>query len=179
MWQDVSRTLCHRAPLEFYTDDDLVEVFFALGDLCYVLFPVLVVWKLNMPLRQKVGLCILLALSLFTMGCSIAKAVVAQSGTKSATDQLYKASLSLMWSLTEQAFVIMMGCAPPLRSLTRIQIPLVETFTTSMKRLFSTRASESRSDSSTALSQSKNGTYYELRVAEQAESGSEVFKPGV
>jgi len=153
-------------------EGNVTGFFFALGDLCYVLFPVIVVWKLNMPLRQKLGLCMLLALSLFTMGCSIAKAVVAESGTSSSSDQQYKSSLALMWSLFEQAFVIMMGCAPPLRSLTRLELPVVDSLSTSMKRLFSSRGSESVLESSTGLGQSKNGMYYELGVAGQ--SGSEV-----
>lgn len=127
-----------------------------------------------MPLRQKLGLCILLALGIFTMGASIAKSTVAESGTKAKADKQYKSSLSLMWSSTEQSFVIMMGCAPSLSSITRIRIPLVERFTESMRRLVSSRGSESKVDSttgrSTGLGRSKNGIYYELGVAGQNKS---------
>ena len=124
-----------------------------------------------MPLRQKAGLCILLAMSLFTMGCSIAKAVVAESGTKTKKDKQYKSSLSLMWSVTEQTFVIMMGCAPPLSSITKLNLPFVQSISSSIKRLVSSRGSESRLDgSTTGLGRSKNGVYYELGVAGQTVS---------
>jgi len=87
---------------------------FSLGDLCYVLLPVIVVWK-NMQFRQKLGLILLLALSLFTMGGSIAKGIVVESGTQATSDKQYKSLLALLWSVTEQTCVIMIGCAPPLR----------------------------------------------------------------
>lgn len=130
----------------------LPEALFALGDLCYVLFPVLVVWKLNMPFHRKLGLCILLALSLFTMGVSIAKAVVAESGTDSSGDAQYKSSLSLMWSVTEQTFVIMMGCAPPLSSIAKLKLPSVFSLTGSFRKLVSSRRGGYELDDSNGLS---------------------------
>lgn len=100
----------------------------------------MIVWKLNMPLRQKVGICILLTMHLFTMGCSIAKAVAAESGTTSTEDKLYKTSLGLLWALAEQSFVIMMGCAPPLSSITKL--PVMLSISASMKKLVSSRTQD-------------------------------------
>ncbi|KAH7384631.1 hypothetical protein BKA66DRAFT_81944 [Pyrenochaeta sp. MPI-SDFR-AT-0127] len=137
--------------------------FFALGDLCYVVGPVIVVWKLNMPFRRKLGIIILLALSLFTMGCSIAKAAFAESGISSQQDKQYISSLALMWSVTEQTFVIMMGCAPPLSSVTKLKLPLLPSLTASMKRLVSSRGTDSKGSS--GLEKSGDGIYYELGVA--------------
>ncbi|EPE28202.1 integral membrane protein [Glarea lozoyensis ATCC 20868] len=147
---------------------------FALGDLCYVLFPVMIVWKLNMALRQKLGLIFLLAMSLFTMGCSIAKAVVAASGTKTTADKQYKSSLALMWSSLEQSFVIIMGCAPPLSSVTKLQVPIAERLISSLRKLVSSQGSKSKLDSAEGLGQSKNGMYYELGFTGQTESESVV-----
>jgi hypothetical protein len=118
-----------------------------------------------MPMRRKLGLIILLALSIFTMGCSIAKAVYAESGTKATEDRQYTSSLSLMWSVTEQTFVIIMGCAPPLSSVTKLDVPFVSGLSASIKKLVTSRGSGSRTGTSSGLGQSKNGVYYELGVA--------------
>lgn len=146
-------------------EGNVTGALFALGDILYVLLPVLVVFKLTMPMRRKVGLVILLALSVFTMGCSIAKAVYAESGTKAQQDKQYTSSLSLMWSVTEQTFVIIMGCAPPLRSITKLDIPFVPGLGASMKKLVTSRGSTRRTGASSGLGPSKNGIYHELGVA--------------
>ncbi|CAI6227256.1 unnamed protein product [Periconia digitata] len=112
---------------------------FALGDLAYVFGPVIAVSKLNMRLQRKIAIGTLLALSLFTMGCSIAKSVAARSGTQSTADKQYKSSLSLMWSVTEQTFVIMMGCAPTLGSLTKVKA--ISDMASSLGSLFKSRRS--------------------------------------
>ncbi|KAH7087024.1 hypothetical protein FB567DRAFT_57350 [Paraphoma chrysanthemicola] len=146
-------------------EGNVTGALFALGDILYVLLPVIVVFKLTMPMRRKIGLIILLALSIFTMGCSIAKAVYAESGTKAKQDKQYTASLSLMWSVTEQTFVIIMGCAPPLSSVTKLNVPFVSSLGASIKKLVSSRASGSQTGASSEQGQSKNGIYYELGVA--------------
>ncbi|KAJ4371316.1 hypothetical protein N0V83_004533 [Neocucurbitaria cava] len=146
-------------------EGNVTGALFALGDILYVLLPVLVVFKLNMPMRRKLGLIILLALSIFTMGCSIAKAVYAESGTKAKQDKQYTSSLSLMWSVTEQTFVIIMGCAPPLSSITKLDVPFVSDLSASIKKLVTSRGSGSQTAASSELGRSKNGIYYELGVA--------------
>lgn len=146
-------------------EGNVTGALFALGDILYVLLPVLVVFKLTMPMRRKVGLILLLALSIFTMGCSIAKAVYAESGTRARQDRQYMASLSLMWSVTEQTFVIIMGCAPPLRSVTKLDVPLVVSLGASIKKLVTSRGSSNQTGASSGLGGSKNGIYYELGVA--------------
>lgn len=143
--------------LGIHTDGGLVEGLFALGDLFYVLLPVIIVWKLNMPLSRKVGLCLLLAMSLFTMAASIAKAVAANPGTKSEEDAQYISSLALMWSVTEQAFVIMMGCAPPLHSITKLKLPSVSSLPMSFKRLVSSRGTGYELQDSRGYGQSSDG----------------------
>jgi hypothetical protein len=129
-------------PFNSRTNDP--EAFLALGDLCYVLLPVMLVWRLNMPLRQKVGLSVVLSLSLITMGCSIAKTVTALGVSDVSPDVWYKNSLGLLWSMTEQVFVIIMGCIPALCSVTKIKFPLVQSITTLIGRLLGSRGSEPR-----------------------------------
>ena len=65
-----------------------------------------------MPLRRKVGLMALMALSIFTMVASIMKTVTSQTNSGE-TDPQYSASLAILWSGVEQGLVIVMGCIPP------------------------------------------------------------------
>ncbi|KAI0869650.1 hypothetical protein GGS24DRAFT_511735 [Hypoxylon argillaceum] len=106
----------------------VAQSFLAFSDLTYVLFPVLIVWRLNMPLRQRVGLCLLLALSLGTLAASIAKAItsnilntVSASGS-SMSDLQYDAAYSNLIGNTEQSLVIIIGCIPPLRPIMKVKM---------------------------------------------------------
>lgn len=45
------------------------------SDLTYVLFPVIIIYRLNMPFRRKVGLVLLMMLSLITMAFSLLKTI--------------------------------------------------------------------------------------------------------
>ncbi|RYP50587.1 hypothetical protein DL768_003932 [Monosporascus sp. mg162] len=143
---------------------------FALGDLTYVLFPVMVVWKLNMQFHRKVCLCILLALSLFTMGISITKATNAQGRTGTTDDALYNACMGSLWAITEQTFVIMMGCAPPLSSITKLKLTSITNTFSSLRRLIGSSSTGYKTDDSTGLGQYIHGAYYELGVAGQTVS---------
>ncbi|TRX91997.1 hypothetical protein FHL15_007094 [Xylaria flabelliformis] len=92
------------------------------SDLTYVLFPVLVIWKLNMPNSRKMALSALLSLSLLTMTASILKTVTAETSRGSQNAE-YSASLGALWSAIEQSFVIIMGSIPPLRPLVTADWP--------------------------------------------------------
>ncbi|KAF2820838.1 hypothetical protein CC86DRAFT_411673 [Ophiobolus disseminans] len=65
----------------------------------------------------------------------------------------------------EQAFVIIMGCAPTLSSITKLDIPFVSSLGASIKKLVLSRGSGSRTEASSGLGQSKSGIYYELGIA--------------
>ncbi len=91
----------------------------------FVLFPVLIIWKLQMGLGQRIGLVVLMSASLFTLDLSILKAIrlseiAHQQADPNAVDAQYDAALEILWSLLEQAFVIIMGCVPPLRAAARL-----------------------------------------------------------
>ncbi|KAK8024994.1 hypothetical protein PG990_002817 [Apiospora arundinis] len=141
---------------------------FAFGDLTYVLLPVMVVWKLHMPLQRKLGLCILLALSLVTMGVAITKAVYSKTAENRSDDALYYSSIGVLWAILEQTMVIILGCAPPLSSIAKIKLPGVPYITASLRRLINSRDGSSRG-SSTKLDETGRkgqtggyGAYYEL-----------------
>lgn len=70
-----------------------------------------------MPTRQKVGLALLMCLSLFTAVASIMKTVTtprADAGVQ--PDAQYNASIAVLWSGVEQTLVIILGCIAPLRA---------------------------------------------------------------
>ncbi|KAI1352256.1 hypothetical protein F5Y01DRAFT_313998 [Xylaria sp. FL0043] len=101
------------------------------SDLTYVLFPVLIVWKLNMPNRRKIALSGLLSLSLLTMTASILKTITAET-SRGGHNAEYDASLSALWSATEQSFVIIMGSIPSLRALTATEWPRLRSLVRSL-----------------------------------------------
>ncbi|ETS86527.1 hypothetical protein PFICI_00355 [Pestalotiopsis fici W106-1] len=97
------------------------------SDLTIVLLPVMVIWRLQMTLRQRIGLVLLMSVSLFTTAMSILRAVglnhiADQQSGPTATDVQYNASLEILWACLEQACVILMGCVPSLRSVVRLEI---------------------------------------------------------
>lgn len=139
MWWEVSGTQAMANRLTSMLTAVLLEALNALGDLTCVLFPVLVVWKLNMPLHRKAGLCVLLALSLFTMGVSITNSVTAAAVGGNKEDAMYNTSYTYMCAALEQEFVIMMGCAPTLSSIAKLkhQIQSVFSISESFRKLLS------------------------------------------
>ncbi|KAK5992085.1 hypothetical protein PT974_05483 [Cladobotryum mycophilum] len=98
---------------------------FSLSDLTYVLFPVIIIWSFNMPLRRKIGLVILMAMSLLAMVASIMKTVTSRTTSGKTLDVQYNSSLTILWSAIEQSLVIMMSCVPPLRAITGMDFSLL------------------------------------------------------
>ncbi|KAF2963102.1 hypothetical protein GQX73_g10468 [Xylaria multiplex] len=89
------------------------------SDLTYALFPVIFIWKLNMPLRQKLSLALIMCLSIFSMTMSILKTIALSqiaNATVGAPDTQYKSSPQLIYGFTEQSTVIIMGCIPVLHA---------------------------------------------------------------
>ncbi|KAF2651753.1 hypothetical protein K491DRAFT_636917 [Lophiostoma macrostomum CBS 122681] len=97
-----------------------VQTLYTFSDLTYVLIPVALIWRLNMPLQNRIGLIILMCVSLITMVMSILKTVyIARAGHAKATtvDVQYEAILQVLFGVLEQDIVIIMGCVPSLRNL--------------------------------------------------------------
>lgn len=108
---------------------------YTFSDLTYVLLPVMIIWNLHMELHRRIGLVLLMSVSLFTMAMSIMKTLVAQGSSKDTVDVQYNASLAVLWAGLEQTFVIIMGCVPPLRALLRLEIPLFSSISSSLNSL--------------------------------------------
>ncbi|KAI0964900.1 hypothetical protein F4678DRAFT_454617 [Xylaria arbuscula] len=119
----------------------------AFADLTYVLIPITIVWRLNMSKRQKFGLSLLLAFSLGTLAASIAKAITsdilntASDPTSGSTDLQYMAASSNLIGNIEQSLVVILGCVPPLRPITKLKIfqSVTGWFDNPMKRMAPSR----------------------------------------
>ncbi|KAK8087644.1 hypothetical protein PG997_002605 [Apiospora hydei] len=114
-------------PIIYMTLAYLSQSLWTFSDLTFVLFPILVIWRLQMALRQRVGLALIMSVSLLTMALSILKTIglktiAEQQADPTAKDVEYNASLMILWSCLEQAFVIIMGCVPPLRALAKLEM---------------------------------------------------------
>ncbi|KAI0457470.1 hypothetical protein F5B21DRAFT_501517 [Xylaria acuta] len=101
------------------------QFLYAISDLTFVLFPVLIIWKLNMPRRRKFALAALLALSLITMGIVVVKIALVLIRLTQPNDTVaihYQSLVQLIAGL-EQCLVIIMGCIPTLRLSTHLKLP--------------------------------------------------------
>ncbi|GAW10671.1 hypothetical protein ANO14919_000050 [Xylariales sp. No.14919] len=131
------------------------------ADLTYVLFPVLIIWRLHMPTRRKLGLVILLALSLVTLTASILKTVTSQTSSSSAEDVQYNASLGALFAALEQSLVIIMGCVPPLRPLGAMTINSLRSFSSAFTSLVD-KAKYGESTGSSQHHERGGSAYYDL-----------------
>ncbi|KAI5920339.1 hypothetical protein F4810DRAFT_441963 [Camillea tinctor] len=136
---------------------------YTISDITYVLFPVIIIWRLNMPTRRKVGLVLLLAGSLFTAAISILKTTVAQGGgAHYITDVQYEGSLAIIWSTLEEALVIIMGSIPALRAITKLNISVSSTigsFLSSVSKKIKNPAYSTGNINSGAYHDLERGTY--------------------
>lgn len=115
------------------------------SDLTYVLFPVIFVWKLKMAVRRKIGLIIMLGMSLITMSLSILKTTAAAGSSQFSSHIIYDGALGVLWSVLEQTFVIIMGCVPTLRGVTKLDLPGVNSISLSMASLIGRNRSKQSS----------------------------------
>lgn len=109
----------------------------------------MVIWRLQMALRQRIGLVLLMSASLFTMVMSILKTIglqriADQQADPTATDVQYDATLEILWSCLEQACVIIMGCVPSLRAVTKLE--LTKSISSSLDSILRRRKSSSLKD---------------------------------
>lgn len=112
---------------------------YTFSDLTYVLFPIIIIWRLNMRLRTKVYLCLMMSLSLVTMAASLMKSVngaLANGRVKNNNgDAQYQASVSLIYGGLEQCLVIILTCVPALRVANKLNFPYLRSIGSSLARI--------------------------------------------
>lgn len=114
----------------------------------------MVIWKLKMRTRQKVGLFVVMAMSLVTMTAALAKIAVSlipmtDSDVLGDPATQYFASIINFTSDCEQCLVIIMGCIPTLHLASRLKIPTISEFRNSVSNLLRSRRSKSGTHSDT------------------------------
>ncbi|CAG8953373.1 hypothetical protein HYFRA_00010118 [Hymenoscyphus fraxineus] len=87
---------------------------FAFTDFSFMLFPIIIIWKLNMPSGRRIGLCILMAGSIFCLVACIMRIVT------DAHQSLYTSAYGILWAGLEQCLVIILGSAPPLAAIRKL-----------------------------------------------------------
>ncbi|KAK2615037.1 hypothetical protein N8I77_001816 [Diaporthe amygdali] len=102
---------------------------FALTDLTYALFPILIIRKLKMPFHRRLGLCVLMAGSLFSMAACIMRIVTAHHSN------LHETALGMLWAGLEQCLVIILGTAPTLPAIRQMKLGFLRSFGTSLASL--------------------------------------------
>ncbi|KAJ5036067.1 hypothetical protein NUH16_003934 [Penicillium rubens] len=90
--------------------------FNAFSDILLALYPVHLFWKLQMKLRIKIALSILMGLGWIAAVCSAVKTYELKALTET-TDITYAQSDLLIWASTEAWIVVIVGCVPPIRPL--------------------------------------------------------------
>ncbi|KAK0712208.1 hypothetical protein B0T21DRAFT_454743 [Apiosordaria backusii] len=108
---------------------------YTFADLTYVICPIFIIWRLNMRLHQRVGLAIVMGVSIFTVVMSIMKTITAVSGTTPREDAQYDAALTVLWASGEQACVVLLGCVPALRALPGLDYSRLRSLGDSLSRL--------------------------------------------
>ncbi|KAI0964781.1 hypothetical protein F4678DRAFT_477083 [Xylaria arbuscula] len=121
-----------------------LQSLFAISDITYVLFPVLIIWKLNMRTSRKIALVLLLSITFVTMIAALSKIVVILVPLSGSIipgdhgllyfDGLFVAIINLT-STFEQCLVIIIGCIPTLYLLTNLRFPLFRRIGASMVNL--------------------------------------------
>lgn len=87
-----------------------------------------------MPLARRLGLCILLAGSLFSMVGCVMRIVTAHR------TNIYQTSMGMLWAGLEQCLVISLGSAPTLPALRQVKLGFIRSFGSSLASLVDLRS---------------------------------------
>jgi hypothetical protein len=125
--------------------------------LTFSLFPVLLVWKLKMALRRKIGLIIILSLGMVTLAAALNKiAIIVITTFNTPTGgggTNYFQGIIYLTSSIEQAMVIIMGCIPVFHSLAKLDLGKLRSVSSSLLSI----AMRRKKSSSTLSSEKFNG----------------------
>lgn len=121
-------------------------VLVAISDLSYVILPVLFIMRLNMRLSRKIGIALLISVSLMTAAVEISKFVLGELALKD-TGPLVEdyqsgriVGLIFMLSQIEQCLVIIAGCVPTLGPLAKTHTATLSWLGNSLVQLITRRS---------------------------------------
>jgi hypothetical protein len=140
-----------------------MSAIFAFTDLSFALLPTIIIWRLQLPFSRRLGLCLLMAGSIFGFICCIMRMVTAARGS------LYAAADGMLWAGLEQCLVIILGSAPTLPALR--QVNFVGWISASFSSI------TNRSLFTSAKTQSKKTTHRRTGGSTSERSSSDAIKP--
>lgn len=152
VWNPAVPVVTQRFKTAQQTVSDVAQSLFAFADLAYIICPVFIIWRLNMPLHTKLGLTSVLCLSFITFVGAIMKITTSETA-----HTLYSSSVVVLWAALEQTLVIIISCVPSLRHLTQAELPRIKTWGTSIVRLVTTDQSRRGSSESVTKSNHSGG----------------------
>jgi hypothetical protein len=89
---------------------------FIASDILLALLPILFIYKIQRPLREKVIIVILMSLGLLASGAAIAKVIILARIPKS-SDPMWLGADAFLWTNLEESIGMMAACIPMLKSL--------------------------------------------------------------
>lgn len=142
------------------------QFFNAISDFTFVLFPVCIIWHLNMSTQRKVALVTLMALSTITLGVVLVKIVLiflrlSNASIQSKDLERYFQSLVHLVAALEQCLVIILGCVPTLKFVTKLQFPSFTQMTSWAASLVPTSWSNRSRQGSTGYGSNSGSAYNE------------------
>ncbi|KAL4784455.1 hypothetical protein BJX76DRAFT_220143 [Aspergillus varians] len=102
----------------FYDFSYWVSAYTTVTDIILALVPISVFWKLQMRMSTKVGVCIMMGLTLLSAVVTVVKTTYLKLFTDT-EDPLYNVTPLVVWGLIEQNVVIVAACIPTLRPFFR------------------------------------------------------------
>ncbi|KAL8833703.1 MAG: hypothetical protein Q9176_007859 [Flavoplaca citrina] len=106
-------------PSTCFTDAQLQRIIISqaiisiISDVVLALFPIVLLWKVQIPIRVKAGLCVLMSLGLITAACCIVRTVGNWQNINS--DPTWASVNNWHWRSWEVCIGIIAACIPPLR----------------------------------------------------------------
>jgi hypothetical protein len=124
-----------------------IKVFYAFTDLTFSVLPVIMVWKLHLPFRRKLGLIIVLSLGMVTLAAALTKiaiVVITTFNTSSGGGGTnYFQGIVYLTSSIEQAMVIIMGCTPVYPALAALDLGRLRSVSSSLVSVLRRKRSNS------------------------------------
>jgi hypothetical protein len=84
-------------------------------DLTLSLAPIVVLWNMRRPLRERILVCALMATGLFASAASIVKAVIVREWGDPNVDTWALATSIATWTILEQLLAVLAACSPSLK----------------------------------------------------------------
>jgi hypothetical protein len=84
-------------------------------DLALSMAPMVILWKMHRPLRERILVCALMAVGLLASASSLAKAVIIQEWGNPDVDSWALAESIATWTIVEQELAVLAACSPSLK----------------------------------------------------------------